>query len=556
MLENSVMKKFLFTLLSFSTLTLFAKPVFRAGIMSDTHVTSDPGSCSILKDSLELFKAHKVDLVINAGDIADIYDQQAYVNYRKTFNSVFPDAKTRPQEIFAYAYHDIIKHPANDPWSAFKDVKKYLEISHDPYDIINFKGYTFVIYPQYHEPQKYRELLDKAEKARGNKPFFIIDHVPLHDTVVNSMNGNKAAKALVERHPDAIHISGHIHSLLTNELNIWQGKFTAVNAGFLHGSMRVKKSCDVAAIMEVYSNKIVFRRFFTDSKKEYKADSPWSIPLPFDGNNAPYNAENRLKNSVAPEFSANAKASAASTENGVVITFPQASPAESVHQYDIEFQIEENGKWRMFSHHNQPGHFFTANKEIAPSYSCTFSHGYFDAGKSYRTKITPVHFSGKTGAPLYIPVQTSSKPAAKVIFESKDPMKECICRYGYIGKDADKVHKAAEDGFYHVKEDNIGTRLYFPDYPWSGKENARFIFELDICHDAADRSSLLIVRDDNPANPIYIPVRCHTSLGCSGGIRYVVDYSLKRNPGGKLNLYIKNGGKLKVKFNYVRIELY
>ena len=98
--------------------------------------------------------------------------------------------------------------------------------------------------------------------------------------------------------------------------------------------------------------------------------------------------------------------------------------------------------------------------------------------------------------------------------------------------------------------------MYFPDYPWSGKENARFIFELDICPDAPDRPSLLIVRDDNPANPIYIPVRCHTSLGCSGGIRYVVDYSLKRNPGGKLNLYIKNGGKLKVKFNYVRIELY
>ncbi|MBO5900521.1 MAG: hypothetical protein J6Q80_07270, partial [Lentisphaeria bacterium] len=62
------MKKLLFTLLSFSALALFAKPIFRAGIMSDTHVTSDPCSCSILKDSLELFKAHKVDLVINAGD--------------------------------------------------------------------------------------------------------------------------------------------------------------------------------------------------------------------------------------------------------------------------------------------------------------------------------------------------------------------------------------------------------------------------------------------------------------------------------------------------------
>ena len=542
-------------MLMLSALSLLAEPVFRAGIMSDTHVTADPESCSILKDTLELFKAHKVDIVINAGDIADTYDKQAYINYRKTFNSVFSDRKNKPREVFAYAYHDIISHKSKNPWGAFKDVKKYLEAANDPYDIISHNGYIFVVYPQYHEPQKYKELLDKAEKARGNKPFFIVDHVPLHGTVINSLNGNKAARALVDKHPDAIHISGHIHSLLTNDLNIHQDTFTAINAGFLHGSMKVKKSCDVAAVMEVFRDKIIIRRFFTNTKKEYRADMPWCVPLPFDRKNAPYSAENRLKNSTAPEFSADANASAAFSEKDVVITFPQASPAGNVHQYEIELQIEENGNWRTFSCYKHPGCFFTADKEISPTCSRTFSRGYFDAGRNYRAKITPVHFSGKAGSPLYTVFQANSKAAGEIIFESRNPMKEWVCRYGYIGKTADKVHKAAEDGFYHVEEERIGTRLYLPDYPWSGKENVRFIFELDICH-APDRSSVLMIRDDNPANPIYIPGRTATKPGNSYGIRYVMDSNLNRKPGSKLNLYIKQGGKLKIKFNYVRIERY
>jgi hypothetical protein len=508
-----------------------------------------------LKDTFELFKAQKVDIIINAGDIADIYTKQAYINYRNTFNAVFTDKKNRPREIFAYAYHDIITHESKDPWSAFKDVKKYLEATNDPYDVFTHKGYTFVVFPQYHEQAKYKELLDKAEKMRDGKPFFIIDHVPLHDTVVNSLNGNQYARDLVERHPDAIHISGHIHSLLTNDLNLWQGKFTALSSGFLHGSMRVKKSCDVAAVMEVYNKKIVIRRFFTDSKKEFNAKSPWSFPLPFDSKNAPYSAENRLKTTVAPEFSADAKVEVDFSQDKVAITFPQASPAKDVHLYNIELQKEENGNWKTYSFHKHPGCFFYANKAIEPTCTYTLIHGYFDAGASYRVKITPVHFSGKAGKPFYTLFKANGKTEAEVIFESRNPMKDCVCRYGYIGKDADKEHKVAEDGFYHVTEEKIGSRLYFPDYPWTGKENVRFIFELDLCH-APDRSSVLLLRDDNPINPIYIPGRIPSNRGNSYGIRYVIDSNLNRNPGSKFNLYIKQGGLVKIKFNYVRIEKY
>ena len=303
-MNNITLKKIkyaLFTVCLLSIFSIFAKPIFKAGIMSDTHVTKDINSCSILKDTFELFKQHNVELIINAGDIADVYDKTAYRNYRKTFNSVFTDSAKAPKEIFSYAYHDVAGHKSKDPFTAFKDVRKYLEIKHAPYDIVRHKGYIFLAMPQYHTQEMYQKQLDVAAREHENKPFFIVDHVAPHGTVAVSLNGNYYVKNLLDKYPDAIHISGHNHSLLTNELNIWQGNFTAVNAGFLHGSMRVKKTCDVALIMEVYENKIIFRRFFTDTKAEYKsAPEPWCIALPFDKKTAPYSKENRLKKSPVP----------------------------------------------------------------------------------------------------------------------------------------------------------------------------------------------------------------------------------------------------------------
>ena len=130
------MKKFT-TLLLFGLLTATAmlsaaeKPVLRAAIISDTHVSKDINSCRWIKDLFVFLRdREQVDLVINAGDIANLFDPQGYRNYRNTFNQTFAGKSNRPAEIFVYANHDRMGgEAAKRPHAeVFKDVKKLLEM--------------------------------------------------------------------------------------------------------------------------------------------------------------------------------------------------------------------------------------------------------------------------------------------------------------------------------------------------------------------------------------------------------------------------------------------
>ena len=98
-----------------------------AGIMTDTHVAGMKTSCKLLKEALTLFKQKSVDMVVNPGDISDIYEELAYKNYRDTVKEVYGD--TLPHEVFVFANHDRMAREKDAAWEVFKDVKKHLEVS-------------------------------------------------------------------------------------------------------------------------------------------------------------------------------------------------------------------------------------------------------------------------------------------------------------------------------------------------------------------------------------------------------------------------------------------
>ena len=50
------------------------KPLWTAGIMTDTHVQTHRKDASLVRRACELFARHKVDLVANCGDICETYD--------------------------------------------------------------------------------------------------------------------------------------------------------------------------------------------------------------------------------------------------------------------------------------------------------------------------------------------------------------------------------------------------------------------------------------------------------------------------------------------------
>jgi predicted phosphodiesterase len=141
---------------------------------------------------------------------------------------------------------------------------------------------------------------------------------------------------LRERNID-LQLSGHTHNSLYNELCIWQGEFTNVNAGSLYywgGGLTAalpegpKRSTEVL-IMEVFKSKIVFRRYSLLDGTEYRPESPWCIPWPFDPKTAPYNTARRYANSKAPAFPAGAKITMATDAlpfNKGTLRFTPAAP--------------------------------------------------------------------------------------------------------------------------------------------------------------------------------------------------------------------------------------
>ena len=547
------MKRILFAVMSLAFTISAAEPVLKVGIISDTHVKKNESSCNILAEAFKLFKSHNVDVIVNAGDIADVHNEQAYKNYCNTVKKIYPSKK--PQEIFAFAWHDRIKRNLDPQEKVFADIKKHLKITHKMYDKFNIKGCTFLVFPQEVDFKRYDETIALAVKENPDKPIFVIDHVPAFNTVYNSMTwGNRERRNILDKYPQVVHLSGHVHGTLTNELNIWQGNFTAVNAGCLNtwagaliGNTPASMKSDMAMIMEVYPEKIVFRRFFSVTKTEYQPDTPWIVPLPFDKNNAPYNFERRKNASSAPEFAEKAELKAKVTEKNVLLSFPQALHQDGVFNYKITLKVKKDGKWVQFARKDIMGNFMHEGKKRTRAASVPLSIGYFDVGKSYRAEVVPVHFFGREGKALAVEFEVKSKPAATVVYETSNPMKDCPY---FSGIEGGEPMKLADDGFYN--NDSFNTRLLFPDHIWDGKKGMKFRFTVDMYMKQSDlRGWTLVLR--NPTPLVNANARIQTPAGDNGVSRYVIEF-VKQGDAYKYYLLVREGEVGKIRFDYIKLE--
>ena len=100
------MKRLTFAVLSllFSASVSAEEPLLKAGIMTDTHINEKESSFHLVKPALELFKAHKTDVIIHMGDFANVHCPGGYRMYRRIFNRIFPE--NAPREIIIYDGHD------------------------------------------------------------------------------------------------------------------------------------------------------------------------------------------------------------------------------------------------------------------------------------------------------------------------------------------------------------------------------------------------------------------------------------------------------------------
>ena len=234
---------------------------------------------------------------------------------------------------------------------------------HEKYEKISIKtvnGYPFVlrhwISPSMRildrripaEPDPVPAFMQRHAKTLMScgKPFFYVQHEPINFTVnatwlldgIEWDNGqsHRGEKAIFDQFRNCIALTGHSHDSLTDEMSIWQGRFTAVNCsagcgysfsrpgrenGFHDADFKRQPPLEMqrfdhreprqALIMDVYSNRVVFERL--DILHNESLGECWEVPLFAGGATVPpsstpkYDFFARKKVSRAPTFAQNAK---------------------------------------------------------------------------------------------------------------------------------------------------------------------------------------------------------------------------------------------------------
>ncbi len=527
------------------------KPLWKAGIVTDTHVKRTRESCELVKKACDLFAEQGIDIFINCGDIADHYYPEAYPILKELTDAAFPAKPVR--KIWVYANHDRIDRQS-EPWEkVMMDVKRLLGATNDLYDLIDMNGYPLLVFPQWLDMARAEKMISDVctDPKYARKPVFVFDHVPPEDTTDNSITwGSRARLDLFSKFPRIVNVTGHAHGSLRSELNIWQGAFTSVNMGCLQvwgghavgGAPESKKNYG-AVVMEVFADRLVFRRFDVRTKEEYGADEPWMVPLPFSPETAPYRRERTTANEPLPQFPAGATLALKPTSpfDAVEMEFPRAEGRHGTYIYKVQVTTPEG---EPLTRNDMFGQFYLPERERAATLVRKLSAGYFDPGKRYRVRITPCNCFGKGGKPLEAEFTAPAAEGFKTIFESANPMEECPFMTGLAGGRRIK----AKDGWY-----NIGTgnhRLELPDGLWKGKGRFRFTVDMETKQPAV-RTWTLVLRNPDPLKNAN--ARIATPRGESGKMRYVIEFT-KGKPDFFYYLLVREGSAGSIRFNHVRLE--
>ena len=416
--------------------------IARVGLMTDTHVEKTLASCAKVRAALELFKAQGAELVVNCGDIANQHCPEGYRLYRQTVNEVYPDPATRPQELFVYAAHDVNNYKPGSNWDmgwaadAFRDVRRFLEAPNEHTSELTFKGLKFLTFPQtvgrkgFPSWTDYEAAIARACAANPGKPVFVLEHVPPAGTTFHSRQwGSDRSRRILDKYPQVVSVSGHVHGSLVCERQIWQGAFTAVNVGclsawggFAPGSTpppETKKSFGVL-VMDVYADRLVFFRY--DIRDRSECAAPWIVPLPFVAETAPYRPEVAATRHARAAFAAGAAVTVTPDGEGYRVDFPEAREGADAFMYRLACERRTAQGWTAFSRDDIFGDFWKAAKDRTGRMSYRLDRAFFTAGETYRLTVTPLDWFYRPTAPIAV-IFTATVGQDAAVWTCAEPMK-------------------------------------------------------------------------------------------------------------------------------------
>ena len=402
------------------------KPLMRVAIMSDIqgHPYAEDAGMRNLERALDVLAPFGPDVVVNDGDINDTgRDSHAVAYYKARCDArlgKIPHIACMGNHELGFLPKELQKTRSSEVIRAeFNSIFGYAPDEQLVHRVVG--GYDFIALSlnapsryKAHEIEMLKTALDKAVKRDSQKPIFVVTHYHAKDTVNDSDNakqGGDRLRNLLNAYPQVVSISGHTHNPLQDPRSIWQGEFTAVDTSTLcYGCVSLKPpavnqiSCLIpyghesvgCMLLEIYADRLVFRRFSVRDRREIEAQSPWTVPWPHVPTSAPYSFAVRRASEKAPQFASDAEPTVWYDFGYVFLMFNAVADGSSVFGYRIEL-TPDGGETRscflLSDYYRIPEH--RQNRVVfrAPP-------DLLEGGMSYRCRIFPVGFFGTEGKPL------------------------------------------------------------------------------------------------------------------------------------------------------------
>ena len=390
----------------------------RFGVISDVHVTHFGEGFDSFRRALSVMGKYAPELLVFPGDTVYMLDGPGIPVCEKVYSENYDMVQDAIREalpgvpaFFCMGNHEFPQgNPTPELTAASREMYERKSgqtmCCHRVYGGYHFITAPVISWNMEDSPENEAYLMAEIDKALaddGEKPVFVVTHSAVHDTSF-SIAGHEEHfsdnfRSFLTARPRVVYISGHFHTPVQDEGNIWQGGFTAVNCPVTGVGYIVNYHCEDDSfptfgvsqgyLFDVSDGHVKITRLDFVTGREICA--PWEFDA---GKNEPY-AEPRRERSETRSFAPGSVLTVKAEGDALLFTVPQrfTEGRYTVQFFDLAAEDILTGK--TFTRRVPAEYWLTDMPETVlrrmPG---------LPAGK-YRVSVRPVGSFGNVGAPLF-----------------------------------------------------------------------------------------------------------------------------------------------------------
>ena len=431
------------------------KPILKVGILSDTHVRTDPSTTNLLFKAFSHFASENVRVVVIAGDLCHEGELRELELLMSAWRHAFPGGRNaaggKVEPFFVFGNHDYHQasymrgRPVTDEERrlgiAFnKDAAWKLMTGEErfPGEVFSrtVDGITFVGAHWGHEGEVAAWLEAHAAELPKDRPIVYVQHPHPKNTCFGAWAGgdNGANRAALLKWPNLFAVSGHSHISVSYDDALWQGGFCSLGAGSTlrtNGrkyeynapiSKRAETKGEVrhmpplpsgigspSTVLAIYPSRCVLSRYEHQFGESMGED--WLLPFPFEHDaKSPYRI---AAAAPAPQFPEGAAVRIRETDG---LVYPAKTPVRQVrvefpcavatgpHGRVIDYRVEvlrtANGEKALERLVQQEYATLSERRTREHVGWCAFGRDELPADSVLTFRVTPLNAGGKAGRPI------------------------------------------------------------------------------------------------------------------------------------------------------------